>query len=89
MSVDNDQTDSMAKNAGGTVEAATSEEKLGAMIQQLDSNDYNVVNMILTDSAINQIFHGNKSEMQQIEDTPDNTIKEADSNEIQKASFLS
>jgi ASC-1-like (ASCH) protein len=80
---------SMAKNAGGTVEAATSEEKLGAMIQQLDSNDYNVVNMILTDSAINQIFHGNKSEMQQIEDTPDNTIKEADSNEIQKASFLS
>jgi hypothetical protein len=27
--------------------------------------------------------------MQQIEDTPDNTIKEADSNEIQKASFLS
>ncbi len=87
MSVDNDQTDRMAKHPRGAVEAATSEEKLCAMIEQLDSNYYNVVNMILTDSDINQIFHGKKSEMQRIEDTPDTAIKEADSNEIQKASF--
>ncbi len=61
ISIDNDQTDRMAKHPRGAVEAATSEEKLCAMIEQLDSNDYNVVNMILTDSDINQIFHGNKS----------------------------
>ena len=51
----------MAKHPRGAVEAATSEEKLCAMIEQLDSNYYNMVNMILTDSDINQIFHGNKS----------------------------